>query len=212
MKNIAALLWAENQYVARACLESAFVQGIAQGNLPREAFKTYIAQDAYFLEAFARGYGMALSVAPDREGLHEFASLLAGVTSELKLHASYAKRWDVDLENVSPSPATLAYTEFLAATSSACAVAEICAAMTPCMRLYAWLGQVLGRSSLKTAGDYAEWIKTYASPEFVELAARLETLLDRYAADRVSVHDRYRRAMELELRFFEAHAQQSVTA
>jgi thiaminase/transcriptional activator TenA len=210
MKKLSDLLWAENQDLARACLSSKFIQGLALGDLPRDAFKNYIAQDAFFLEAFARGYGMALAVAPDRVGLQAFTELLAGVTTELELHASYAKRWNVDLAGVEPSPATLAYTEFLRTTAGACAVAEICASMAPCMRLYAWLGQALAKTSLKTAGDYAEWIKAYSSPDFAALAARLESLLNRYAADKPSVHDRYRRAMELELGFFDAHARQSV--
>ena len=35
----------------------------------------------------------------------------------------------------------------------------IYAAMAPCMRLYAWLGQSLDADS---AGPYAEWVRTYA--------------------------------------------------
>jgi len=34
----------------------------------------------------------------------------------------------------------------------------------------------------------------------------LEGLLDRYAADSTTVHDAYRRAMHLEIAFFDAHA------
>src|SRR3712207_7643856 len=37
------------------------------------------------------------------------------------------------------------------------------AAMTPCMRLYAHLGRSL---SPETAGEYAEWVTTYADPAF----------------------------------------------
>lgn len=44
------------------------------------------------------------------------------------------------MTTVEPAPATLAYTEFLLATASTGSLAEICAAMTPCMRLYAHLG------------------------------------------------------------------------
>jgi thiaminase/transcriptional activator TenA len=206
MKKLSAELWNENQDLAEACLRSRFVQGIARGDLPRDAFKEYIAQDAYFLEAFARGYAMALALSPDRPSLYTFAELLQGVMTELQLHAGYARRWNVDLSAVTPSSSTSAYTEFLVATARAGALPEICAAMAPCMRLYAWLGRRLADTSLRTAGDYAEWIRTYASSEFDALAQRLEELLDAHAADTVSVRDRYRKAMELELRFFEAHA------
>ena len=71
--------------------------------------------------------------------------------------------------------------------------------MTPCLRLYAHLGR-----SLPQAGPYAEWVRTYADPSFEELAATLEALLDRHAADDAATAAAYRRAMELELAFFGA--------
>jgi thiaminase/transcriptional activator TenA len=82
-------------------------------------------------------------------------------------------------------------------------VGHIAAAMTPCMRLYAYLGQQLAAQT-ENESPYREWVMTYSSPQFEALARRLEVLLDRYGGD----HDRlavlYRQAMELELRFFDA--------
>jgi thiaminase/transcriptional activator TenA len=72
------------------------------------------------------------------------------------------------------------------------------------MRLYALLGQSL--SGCVFENPYREWIDTYASPDFEQLAATLEGLLDRYADDSPTVRSTYRRAMQLELAFFEAHA------
>jgi thiaminase/transcriptional activator TenA len=201
----AAALWAANADLAEACLDDAFVRGLADASLPIECFRAYVAQDAYFLEAFARAYALALAHAPDRHGLDAFHALIGGVLDELGLHASYAARWQVDLTSNEPSAATQAYTDFLLAASSLKNVGETCAAMTPCMRLYAYLGQQLQRSA---TGDnpYREWIDTYADPTFEALAATLESLLDRYAQDSPSIREAYRRAMQLELAFFRAHA------
>jgi thiaminase/transcriptional activator TenA len=69
------------------------------------------------------------------------------------------------------------------------------------MRLYAHLGQALAG---RAAPEYAEWVDTYADPGFEELAATLEALLDRLAVDTPSVARAYRRAMELEVAFFDA--------
>ena len=77
--------------------------------------------------------------------------------------------------------------------------------MTPCMRLYAFLGQTLAAGDV--APLYAEWVKTYADPGFEALAVRLEALLDRHAADSVAVRANYRRAMELEHGFFATNFQ-----
>jgi thiaminase/transcriptional activator TenA len=202
---LASALWSANADLAEACWANAFVRGLADGSLPIEGFRAYVAQDAFFLEAFARAYALALARSPDRHGLEAFHALIGGVLEELRLHAAYAARWQVDLTRSQPSEATLAYTNFLLTTASLHAVGETCAAMTPCMRLYAHLGQRLARHRTPDH-PYQEWIDTYAAPEFESLAATLESLLDRYASDSESVHGAYRRAMQLELAFFEAHA------
>ena len=59
------------------------------------------------------------------------------------MHASYAPRWGIDMARVEPASATLAYTEFLLATAATGGVGMVFAAMTPCTRLYAWLGAAL---------------------------------------------------------------------
>jgi thiaminase/transcriptional activator TenA len=196
-------LWADNADLARAALEHGFVRGVADGTLPRAAFQGYILQDAFFLEAFARAYALALARCPDREGLGEFFSLLSGVLDELRLHRTYAASWGVKVADTVPGLATLAYTDFLLATAALGSVGETCAAMTPCMRLYAYLGQSLTLSAIG-ANPYSEWINTYAAPEFDALAAKLEALLDRYASDSPRLRSIYRRAMALEVAFFDA--------
>jgi thiaminase/transcriptional activator TenA len=202
---LAATLWRANDDLAQAALAHRFVRGLADGTLPRPAFQAYVAQDAFFLEAFARAYALALAHSPDHEAVRTFFDLLVGVMDELKLHAGYAARWEIDLHTVTPREATLAYTDFLLATASLGGVGLTCAAMTPCMRLYAFLGQTLaGQAAPDT--PYQEWIATYADPAFEALAARLEGLLDRYAGDTLAVRAAYRRAMRLEVSFFDAHA------
>ena len=194
-------LWSANADLAADVLAHPFVQGIGDGSLPRSLFAGYVAQDAFFLESFARAYAMALVRSKDTATLLTLADLLAGVRQELGLHSSYAAAWGIDMAGVEPLPATLAYTEFLLATASSRGLDEIFAAMTPCMRLYAWLGSTLDAG---TAGPYAEWVQTYADPAFDDTACSLERLLDEQADDIPAVRIAYRRAMQLELAFFQA--------
>jgi thiaminase (transcriptional activator TenA) len=201
--NLAKKLWAENEDLAQAALTHPFVRGLRSGNLPRETFQHYIAQDAFFLDAFARSYALALAHSPDQEGMRDFFELLAGVQEELRLHASYAEKWGVSLSDITPDSATLDYTNFLLGTAFLRGAGETCAAMTPCMRLYAFLGQSLAADTEHGDHQYMEWIRTYSSPDFEALAARLESLLERYATDTDAVHISYRRAMTLEVAFFE---------
>lgn len=200
--SLARQLWEENADLAAAARAHPFVGGLVDGTLPRDVFAGYIAQDSFFLESFARAYALALAHSPDRASLDTFADLLAGVREELRLHASYAQRWGIDLATVTPTTATLAYTDFLLATASLGGVALTCAAMTPCMRLYTYLGQSL--SADPSDNGYAEWVAAYADAAFEELTVTLEGLLDALTTDSKHVRMTYRRAMELELAFFDA--------
>jgi len=194
-------LWSENSDLASEALTHPFVCRLGDGSLAREIFAGYLAQDAFFLQSLARAYALALAHSPDTPTLLALADLLAGVREELGLHASYAARWGIDMAGVEPASATLAYTEFLLATAATGGVGMVFAAMTPCMRLYAWLGAALDAGA---AGPYAQWVQTYADPSFEALASRLERLLDEHADDRPAVRAAYRRAMHLELEFFDA--------
>ena len=199
--SLAAELWTANADLAAEALAHPFVAGLGDGTLPRAVFAGYVAQDAFFLESFARAYAVGIAHSPDRATLDTFTDLLVGVREELALHAGYAARWGIDLVGVEPLPATLAYTDFLLSTAFLGGITLTAAAMTPCVRLYAHLGRSL---SAETAGDYAEWVTTYADPGFEELAVTLERLLDRHASDVPAVRTAYRRAMQLEVGFFEA--------
>jgi thiaminase/transcriptional activator TenA len=197
---LSARLWSDNSDLAAEALAHPFVRRLGDGSLDREIFADYVAQDAFFLESFARAYALALARSTDTPTLLTLADLLGGVREELGLHSSYAARWGIDMAGVVPTPATLAYTEFLLATAATSGLAVIFAAMTPCMRLYAFLGASLDAES---AGPYAEWVKTYADPDFEALAAHLEKLLDDQDEDSPAVKKTYRRAMRLELDFFD---------
>jgi len=203
MSSVAARLWRENADLVEIASRNPFVRGIADGTLDRDAYAAYLAQDAIFLDAFARAYGLALARCPDRAGVEAFAELIGGVREELRLHDKVTVRWGIDMSTVEGSSATLAYTEFLLATAATGDTGTTCAAMTPCMRLYAHLGQSLKGES---EGSYQEWVETYAAPEFERLAATMEELLDRYVGDEALAGRIYRRAMRLEIAFFDAAA------
>jgi thiaminase/transcriptional activator TenA len=198
---LSARLWADNADLAEKALADPFVSRLGDGSLSREIFAGYVAQDAFFLESFARAYALALARSSDTATLLALADLLAGVREELGLHASYAARWGIDMAGVEPSSATLAYTDFLLATAATGTSGMVFAAMTPCMRLYAWLGAALDANA---AGPYGEWVIAYADPSFEALACRLEQLLDEQADDGAPVAAVYRRAMRLEVAFFDA--------
>ncbi|MYE81814.1 MAG: TenA family protein [Gammaproteobacteria bacterium] len=198
------VLWARNADLAQACLDSSFVRGLADGSLATDSFRRYVAQDAFFLSAFFSAYALAAARTADRiEVARRLHALMQGVLEELELHRAYAERLDIDLEAVTPNAAAKGYTDFLARTAWNAKAGEILAAMTPCMRLYAWLGRRLSAGD-HAGNPYRDWIETYASPDFEGLAAELERLLDDLAADMPErAAEVYAEAMRHELAFFE---------
>ena len=155
--------------------------------------------------------------AGDASSADTLDELRRGVVDELKLHAAYAARWGVDLSGVEPIEPCAAYVAFLRESVAHEAAAAGVAAMVPCMRLYAHLGQSLAAAAREAgsparAGAYQEWVDTYSASDFEALAASIEALLDRLASAggqcgaplRTLCLELYRRAMELELGFFEA--------
>ena len=201
--NVSAQLWEANQDLAQACLNHPFIEGIANGTLEKAKFADYVGQDAFFLKAFARAYSIAAVRAKEWEDFTTFHALADGVLAELKLHKSYATNWGVDLSTTQPGNATRRYTDFLLATAWSSDIGVIAAAMSPCMRLYSFLGQQLGANGIPHH-QYADWISTYSNAEFEALTQQLESLVEKYAAGNTSLYPTYRYAMFCELDFFEA--------
>ena len=201
--SLSQTLWQANQDLAAASLNNPFVQGIGDGSLPKENFAYYVGQDAFFLEAFARAYSIAAAKAPDWESFQTFHALAEGVLQELNLHQGYAKDWNVDIKTVEPGTATRQYTDFLLSTAWSQPVGVTAVAMSPCMRLYAYLGQQLAKGD-NSAHQYQDWITTYSSDEFEPLAKQLETIVDQHSVDTALTRSTYRYAMTCERDFFQA--------
>ncbi len=203
---ISQKLWERNYNLASLSLNTKFVQGIKNGDLPKTKFQEYLAQDYFFLESFARAYGLAVSKSRNKKNIKTLSVLLSGVSEELILHETYAKEWDIDLTTNLIGPATKKYTDFLEEVSLNLSLIEIMSAMTPCMRLYSWLGKIL--LNMISDNPYKEWILTYSDESFENLAKSLENLIDEYdeSYDIDQINFLYKKAMELELAFFNAYS------
>jgi thiaminase len=108
-----------------------------------------------------------------------------------------------ELARVQPYRAVAAYTDFLLAIAWQRGPGETIAAMTPCMRLYGYLGTELAKT-IGAGNPYQQWIATYSGADFQALVTRVESLLDSIAEDTLAVRDAYEYAMRCELNFFSA--------
>ena len=199
-------LWESNYELACLSLNTKFVKGLKNGDLPKTKFQEYLAQDYFFLESFARAYGLAVSKSKNKKTIKILSGLLSGVSEELILHETYANEWNIDLTTNSIEPATKKYTDFLEEVSLNQSLIEILCSMTPCMCLYSWIGKNL--ITMISNNPYKSWILTYSDQSFENLAKSLENLIDEYdeSYDINQVKFLYKRAMELELEFFKAYS------
>jgi hydroxymethylpyrimidine/phosphomethylpyrimidine kinase len=203
VQSLADSLWQADLDLAEACRRHPFVRGLADGSLPTWRYRDYVAQDAFFLRAFAAAYALAANRCGDDAGRNLYARLADGVAEELELHRRQAERLGIDLARVTPTDATLAYTEFLTATAATRPEPCAAAAMLPCLRLYAWLGAGL-LPMLAPASPYADWVRTYAAADFAGLWQALAPRLATTTVAPAELAALHRRAMQLELRFFAA--------
>ena len=165
-------------------LQHPFVTGIGDGKLPLEAFRFYMCQDYVFLVDYSRVLALAAAKAGDLETMGRFAGLLhETLNTEMDLHRGFAAKFGIspgELESTQAAPGTRAYTQHLLATAYSGDLADIAAAILPCMWDYSDIGQNLAAQGAPSPQPlYDEWIQMYAAPEFTVLADWLRGLLDR---------------------------------
>jgi thiaminase (transcriptional activator TenA) len=163
-----------------------FVRGVGDGTLAVERFAHYVRQDYLFLIEYARMLALGAARADDLETMRRFADLAQAILGEeMELHRAFARDFGIsesELEAEQPAPATQAYTDFLVRTAALGDLAELAAALLPCMWGYAEIGRRLAAAGAPPDERYARWIAMYASEEFEELAAWCCGLVDRLGA------------------------------
>ena len=167
-----------------------FVTGIGDGTLPLAAFRYYMCQDYVFLVDYCRVLALAVAKANDLAVMGRFAALLhATLNTEMALHRDFAAQFGMsiaELEATQAAPGTRSYTQHLLTTAYAGSLSEITAALLPCMWDYSDIGQRLEAQGMPASQPlYAEWIRTYAAPEFGDLVTWLRNLLDDLACQAV---------------------------
>ncbi|KAL1552095.1 beta ketoadipyl CoA thiolase, th2 [Salvia divinorum] len=209
-------------------LYTPFVIALAAGNLKLDTFRDYIAQDVYFLRAFVKAYELAEECADDDDAKLGINALRKNVLKELKMHDSSGDVWGFNLpKDITPNAAAVKYTDFLLSTASGKVdgikapgklatpfektklAAYTIGAMTPCMRLYAFLGKELQTLVDPNEGvhPYQKWIDNYSSDAFQAAALQTEDLLETLSVSLTGeeldiIEKLYFHAMKLEIEFF----------
>ncbi|MFC0560018.1 thiaminase II [Halalkalibacter alkalisediminis] len=176
-------LYKELQPIWRKNHAHPFVQGIGDGTLDQEKFRFFMIQDYLYLIDYAKLFALGVMKAEDLETMGKFARLLdSTLNEEMSLHRQYAKKFGVnedEFEQAKPSPTTLAYSHYMLHVGQNGTLADLVAAILPCMWSYSEIGKELNQIPGASEHEfYGEWIQMYSSKEFEELADWCIDLLD----------------------------------
>ena len=165
-----------------------FVQGMGDGTLEKEKFRFYMIQDYLYLIDYAKLFAIGAMKATDLQTMGKFAALLdSTLNEEMSLHREDAKKFEIsekELEKAQPSPTTLAYTHYMLHVGQSGTLAELVAALLPCMWSYWEIGKELSEKPGANNEFYREWIEMYSSEEFGELATWCINLFDALTEDK----------------------------
>ena len=168
-------------------LEHPFVVALGDGTLSQASFEFYIRQDALFLDELTKTFGYAATKSSDRDELEQFGRLLLNtIQVELSLHQQYGKRFGLtpaEMAATRMAPTNYAYTRHLLFIAATGTLPELLTAILPCAWIYANVGNHFTSQNLPLVPDhpYADWLSTYASPDFDAVGSWLRERLDAHA-------------------------------
>jgi len=166
--------------------EHPFVVALGNGSLPRANFAFYIRQDALFLDVLAKAFAWAVTKTDDHDEMEQFGKYaLDTLLVEASLHRRYGERFGLtpaEMAATRMAPTNYAYTRHLLGVVTTGTLPEMLTVVLPCAWVYAEIGQQLVKDGLPPDDHpYADWLATYASPNFDAVEIWLRERLDTYA-------------------------------
>ncbi|RYL91025.1 thiaminase II [Sporolactobacillus sp. THM7-4] len=133
--------------IFEAIFKHPFVQGIACGDVKREALIHYVKQDFSYLNAFIKVYGIAISKCDNRKDMQIFNDQISFIlNSEIHPHRNFCKVAGVRYETLQHEPLVPTashYIDHMLTVASSGSLAEILAALLPCPWTYWEIGKKL---------------------------------------------------------------------
>lgn len=210
--SLPAALWAGIAPTYRAILAHPFLTGLTDGTLPASVFRSYVVQDALYLDRFARALSVAAARAPTRDDtalLNRHA--LGALAVERSLHEGFVAGFGLapgEAASAPLAPTTLAYTSYLLAVAHGGSFAEALGALLPCYWIYLEVGtELLAQGSPHPL--YGRWIATYAGDEYAAVVRDVLALAERVGrelglAERAAVARHFATAARYEWMFWDA--------
>ena len=198
------------KHVWEAQKEHPFVRELAAGTLDEGAFKHWVKQDYRYLLDYARLFALAGTKARDEATMTHLLGVAHQVLDhEMDLHREFAADYGIttsELETVEKAPTCIAYTNFLVRTAYEGSIAEIAAALYPCMQGYVDIAEHMAELADETH-RYTPFIELYTGDGFRETTAWCREFVnrcgERYPGARDTMQEAFLTSAKLEYQFWE---------
>jgi thiaminase (transcriptional activator TenA) len=168
--------WKEATPIYNMILEMPYIQTLMEGTLEPEKFRFYIAQDARYLEQYARVLAIIGARMDRKDDVLQFIKFAEGaVVVESALHAGYFERLGIG-EHPPMAPTCHHYTHYLLSIAATAPVEVALGAVLPCFWIYLAAGKHIFKHQNKNNNPYQTWIDTYAGDEFYILVKKAITI------------------------------------
>lgn len=163
-------------------IQHDFVKQLAAGTLAADSFRHYLIQDYLYLIHYTRV--MALSVYKSQT-LAQMRVGQAGINAmldmEIGMYLDFCRQWDIPLEeveNAAESSITIAYSRYILDAAMSGSLAELYAAIAPCLMGYGEIGKRIKAQGFIADNPYQPWIDVFSSAEFQAISAQNEAQID----------------------------------
>jgi len=168
-------------------IQHDFVKQLTAGTLAPDSFRHYLVQDYLYLIHYTRV--MALSVYKS-DTLAQMRVGQAGINAmldmEIAMYLDFCRQWNIPLEQVENAPesaVTIAYSRYILDAAMSGSLAELYAAIAPCLRGYGEIGKRIKDEGFIADNPYQPWIDVFSSDEFLSITAQNEAQINTLLAD-----------------------------
>ena len=168
-------------------IQHDFVKQLTAGTLAPDSFRHYLVQDYLYLIHYTRV--MALSVYKS-DTLAQMRVGQAGINAmldmEIAMYLDFCRQWNIPLEQVENAPesaVTIAYSRYILDAAMSGSLAELYAAIAPCLMGYGEIGRCIKDEGFIDNNPYQPWIDVFSSDEFQVITAQNEAQINTLLVD-----------------------------
>lgn len=168
----------------RACLDTPFLRGLADGTLDENCFLGYIVEDSLYLREYAKVFAWGILHAKSMSEVRTYYSLLSYVSeSEDAARLQYLEKYgmtDDEVQALPLRPENQAYVDtMLRAAQQGEGAAECLMACLPCMLSYIWIFKKLLEDHPEVADTvFGPLVREYVSKEYDDECRRWTAFAD----------------------------------